>query len=140
LKRLRVASPGARALGAVAVAVGGLPAGLALVAVDHPVWRALAALFLLTAPAVTTMALLPNLSAVGRLVCGIAGAVVLNGLVAEGMLALGIWSIPGGATAVSIITAGLLVLAASAKRPASESGPPRGDPGPPCPREAGLAS
>jgi hypothetical protein len=133
-----MASVSGRALGAVAVALGGLPAGLALVAVEEPLWRGLAGLFLLAAPAIATMALLPNLAPMGRLLCGTVGAVVLNGLVAESMLALHVWWVPGGATAVTIISAALWVLAGSLEPPVPASVPPGGA-GSSTTREAGAS-
>jgi hypothetical protein len=135
-----MASASGRVLGAVAVALGGLPAGLALVEAEEPLWRGLAGLFLLAAPAMATMALLPNLGPMGRLLCGVVGAVVLNGLVAESMLALHVWWVPGGATAVSIISAGLWALAGSLEPPAPGSVPPGGGAGPSTTREARAAS
>jgi hypothetical protein len=94
-----------RRLSAVAVAAGGLPAGLVLDHAEHPLLRGLAVAFLLVAPAVATMALLPGLMALGRLVCGLVAAVVVNGLAAEITLESDVWSIPGNALVVSVVSA-----------------------------------
>jgi hypothetical protein len=102
----------ARALSAVVVAACGFPAGLLLAGVNNLFWSSLAIAFLLTAPAMATMALLPSLDSVSRIVCGFAAAVVLDGVVAQVMLAMNVWSIPGGATAVAVVSASLWMVAA----------------------------
>jgi hypothetical protein len=117
--------PRSRRLGAVAVAAGGLPAGL-LLADGHPVLRGLAAAFLLAAPALATMALLPGLPTLGRLVCGLVAAVVVNGLVAETALESGLWSITVSALVVSVVSAVLWALAGPAPSMATGDPPESG--------------
>lgn len=99
-----------RAFTAVAAAAGGPIAGLTLVEVEHPLWRAVAVAFLLTAPAVSIAALLPSLAPLGKYVCGLAAAVALNGSSALALLSLGAWSHVWTATMVGVISAVLLLL------------------------------
>ncbi len=66
--------------------------------------------FLLAAPAAAIAAALRGLDPFGRGVAAVAGAVVVNMLVAQGMLAVHRWSVPGGIVAVTSISALILVL------------------------------
>lgn len=94
----------------VAVAASGPIAGLTLVEVGNPVWRALAVAFLLTVPACSIAALLPSLGPLGKYVCGLGAAVALNGSVALALLSLGAWSHVWTATMVGVISAVLLLM------------------------------
>lgn len=108
-------SGGGRAFILVAAAASGPISGLTLVEVEHPLWRALAVAFLLTAPAVSIAALLPSLPPLGKYVCGLAAAVALNGSLALALLSLGVWSHVWTATMVGVVSAVLLLLS---RRPA----------------------
>ena len=60
--------------------------------------------FLLAAPAVAIGTALRGLDPVGRALTAVAGAVVLNMLVAQGMLAVHRWSVRGGVVAVTALS------------------------------------
>jgi hypothetical protein len=110
------------ALGTLLVAVmlaaggGGLPA-------------ALIAAFLVAAPA-TAVAVPPRgLDPLARTLLALAAAVVVNVLVAEGMVATGRWSIPGGVAAVGVISTVIRLVngalpARSGAAPAGTAPPP----------------
>ncbi|MFI1367811.1 hypothetical protein [Streptomyces griseochromogenes] len=88
-------------------AVGAL---LALTDSDSPLRAPCTLFFLLTAPAVAIGAALRGLNPVGRALSALAGAVVLNMLVAQGMLAVHRWSVRGGVIAVASLSLLLLLL------------------------------
>ncbi|MEU9478311.1 hypothetical protein [Streptomyces sp. NPDC048191] len=67
--------------------------------------------FLLAAPAVAFAAALRGLDPFGRTLCALAGSVVVNMLVAQGMLAVHRWSVRGGVVAVTVLSLSLLLLA-----------------------------
>ncbi|MQY38818.1 hypothetical protein SRB17_68320 [Streptomyces sp. RB17] len=67
-------------------------------------------LFLLAAPAAALAAALRGLDPFGRALCALAGSVVLNMLVAQGMLAVHRWSVRGGVVAVTALSLLLLLL------------------------------
>ncbi|MER6069208.1 hypothetical protein ACFYZB_08330 [Streptomyces sp. NPDC001852] len=93
---------------ATAVALtGGL---LALVDSTSPLRGPCALLFLLAAPAVALAAALRGLDPFGRALCALAGSVVVNMLVAQGMLAVHRWSVRGGVVAVTALSLLLLLL------------------------------
>ncbi|MFF7355531.1 MULTISPECIES: hypothetical protein [Streptomyces] len=77
-----------------------------LALVDSPsVLRGPCALFfLLTAPAVALATVLRGLDRFGRTLCALAGSVVLNMLVAQGMLAVHSWSVRGGVVTVTVLS------------------------------------
>ncbi|MFE7274584.1 hypothetical protein [Streptomyces sp. NPDC057623] len=97
-------------LAGAATAVGGLGAVLALVGSHSPLRGPFTLFFLLAAPAGAIAAALRGLEPFGRSVAAVAGAVVLNMLVAQGMLAVHRWSVPGGIVAVTAISALVLLL------------------------------
>jgi hypothetical protein len=103
----RVLSP---LLTGAATAIGGAGALLALV--DSPsVLRGPCALFfLLAAPAVALAAALRGLDSFSRTLCALAGSVVVNMLVAQGMLAVHRWSVRGGVVAVTVLSVLLLLV------------------------------
>jgi len=61
-------------------------------------------LFLLMAPAIAAFVPLRGLDVLSRLTLAAAAALVMNGIVAEVMIATGAWSINGGAKAIGIIS------------------------------------
>ncbi|WP_235193047.1 hypothetical protein [Streptomyces viridochromogenes] len=97
-------------LAGAATAVGGLGAVLALVDSASPLRGPFTLFFLLAAPAAAIAAALRGLGPFGRCVAAVAGAVVVNMLVAQGMLAVHRWSVPGGIVAVTAISALILLL------------------------------
>ncbi|NNN32151.1 hypothetical protein HLK59_17630 [Streptomyces sp. S3(2020)] len=97
-------------LAGAATAVGGFGAILALVGSDSPLRGPFTLFFLLTAPAVAIAAALRGLEPLGRVITALAGSVVVNMLVAQGMLATHRWSWRGGIVAVTAISSLLLLL------------------------------
>ncbi|WP_406128462.1 hypothetical protein [Streptomyces sp. NBC_00989] len=96
-------------LAGAAVAVGGTGALLALVDSGSPLRGPLALFFLFAAPAAAIAAVLRGLDPFGRVLTSVAGAVVVDMLVAQGMLAVHRWSVDGGIIAVAAIS-GLISL------------------------------
>ncbi|MCU1615568.1 MAG: hypothetical protein JWO98_3108 [Frankiales bacterium] len=107
------------------MAAAGPPAGLTIAAGHHPLWTGFAAFLLLLGPALAAMALLPGAGVLGRATCLLAAGIVVDGVVAEAMLALHRWSISGGATAVGVISAAgwLLARPSAASAPRTATGP-----------------
>jgi len=97
-------------LAGAATAVAGCGAVLALADSASPLRGPLALFFLLAAPAAAIAAALRGLETFGRTVAAVSGSVVLNMLVAQGMLAVHRWSVHGGIVAVSAISALILLL------------------------------
>ncbi|MGW0535433.1 hypothetical protein [Streptomyces sp. NPDC003032] len=93
-----------------AVAVGGVGAMLALVDLSSPLRGPFTLFFLLAAPGAAIAAALRALTPWGRAVASVSGAVALNLLVAQGMLALHVWSVRGGVVAVTALSALALLL------------------------------
>ncbi|MEU6376188.1 hypothetical protein [Streptomyces sp. NPDC046909] len=97
-------------LAGAATAVGGFGAILALAGSDSPLRGPLTLFFLLAAPSAALFAALRGLAPLGRVITALAGSVVVNMLVAQGMLATHRWSWRGGIVAVTAISALLLLL------------------------------
>jgi len=97
-------------LAGAATAVGGFGAILALTGSDSPLRGPFTLFFLLAAPAVAVAAALHGLAPLARVLTALAGSVVVNMLVAQGMLAVHRWSYRGGVVAVTMISALLLLL------------------------------
>ncbi|MFF4273820.1 hypothetical protein [Streptomyces sp. NPDC001536] len=97
-------------LAGAATAVGAFGAILALAGSDSPLRGPFTLFFLLTAPAVAIAAALRGLEPLGRVLTALAGSVVVNMLVAQGMLATHRWSWRGGIVAVTAISSLLLLL------------------------------
>lgn len=98
-------------LAGAATAVGGLGAVLALVDSGSPLRGPFTLFFLLAMPAGAIAAALRGLDPFGRTVAAVAGAVVVDMLVAQGMLAVHRWSVLGEIAAVTAISALILLLA-----------------------------
>ncbi|MFF5304429.1 hypothetical protein ACFY5F_34215 [Streptomyces sp. NPDC013161] len=96
-------------LAGAAVAVGGVGALLALIDSGSPLRGPFALFFLFAAPASAIAAVLRGLDPFGRVLTSVAGAVVVDMLVAQGMLAVHRWSIDGGIVTVAVIS-GLISL------------------------------
>ncbi|MGV9231635.1 hypothetical protein [Streptomyces nigra] len=103
-------------LAGAATAVGAIGAVLALTGSDSPLRGPFTLFFLLAAPAAAIGAALRGLDPFGRLVASVAGAVVLDMLVAQAMLALHQWSVRGGIVAVTAISALILLLVIMRRR------------------------
>ncbi|MFE0253488.1 hypothetical protein [Streptomyces sp. NPDC059010] len=97
-------------LAGAATAVGAIGAVLALVDSDSPLRGPFTLFFLLAAPAAAIAAALRGLEPFGRAIAAVAGAVVVNMLVTQGMLAVHQWSVRGGIVAVTAISALILLL------------------------------
>ncbi|MFD4971404.1 hypothetical protein [Streptomyces sp. NPDC058424] len=97
-------------LAGAATAVGGIGALLALTGSVSPLRGPLTLFFLLAAPAAAIAAALRGLDPFGRVLASVAGAVVLDMLVAQGMLAVHRWSVSGGLLAVTAFSSLVLLL------------------------------
>ena len=97
-------------LAGAATAVGGLGAFLALVASGSPLRGPFPLFFLLAAPAAAIAVALTGLEPFGRTVASLAGAVVVDMLVAQILLATHHWSVRGGLVAVTVFSALVLLL------------------------------
>jgi hypothetical protein len=97
-------------LAGAATAVGAVGALLALIDSASPLRGPCTLFFLLVAPAVAIAAALRGLDLFGRALCALAGAVVVNMLVAQGMLAVHRWSVRGGVVAVTVLSLTVLLL------------------------------
>ncbi|MFD8548242.1 hypothetical protein [Streptomyces sp. NPDC059649] len=109
------------ALGA-AVAAGVMGAGLALTGLESPLRAPFTLFFLLMAPAGALAVALGRMDPLGRAVVAGAGALAVDLLVAQTMLALRMWSVRGGVLAVAAFS-GVLLLGCAVRR---RAGRPRG--------------
>ncbi|MFF1378152.1 hypothetical protein [Streptomyces sp. NPDC058308] len=103
-------------LSGAAVAVGAVGAMLALVDLGSPLRAPFTLFFLLAAPGAAIAAALRTLTPLGRAVAAASGAVAVVLLVAQGMLALHVWSVRGGVAAVAAVSA-LILLPTAIRRP-----------------------
>lgn len=92
------------------MAVAGVGAVLALIDSASPLRGPFALFFLLAAPGAAIAAALGGLDPLGRILASLAGAVALDMLVAQAMLALHRWSVPGGIAAVAALSSLILLL------------------------------
>ncbi|MFF4757962.1 hypothetical protein [Streptomyces sp. NPDC001292] len=83
---------------------------LALTGSGSPLRGPLALFFLLAAPAAAIAAALRGLDPFGRALVSVAGAVALDMLVAQGLLAVHRWSVSGGLLAVTAFSSLVLLL------------------------------
>ncbi|MEU2055436.1 hypothetical protein [Streptomyces bungoensis] len=110
-------------LAGAATAVGAVGATLALTDSGSPLRGPFALFFLLAAPAAAIAAALGGLDPYGRVLTALAGAVVVDMLVAQGMLALHRWSVRGGVVAVAGISLLLLLSVLVAGKSRSRKNP-----------------
>jgi hypothetical protein len=103
-------------LAGAATAVAGCGALLALADSDSPLRGPFTLFFLLAVPAAAIAAVLRGLEPFGRVLTAVAGSIVVNMLVAQGMLAVHRWSVRGGLVAVTALSA-LVFLPAVVRRP-----------------------
>ncbi len=97
-------------LAGAATAVGGTGALLAFTGSDSVLRGPLTMFLLLAVPAAAIAAALRGLDPFGRALASVAGAVVLDMLVAQGMLAVHRWSVSGGLVAVTAFSSLVLLL------------------------------
>ncbi|GAA1009344.1 hypothetical protein GCM10009564_24360 [Streptomyces thermogriseus] len=97
-------------LAGAATAVGGTGVLLALTGSDSVLRGPLTLFLLVAAPAAALAATLRGLDPFSRALVSVAGAVVLDMLVAQGMLTLHRWSVSGGLTAVTAFNSLVLLL------------------------------
>ncbi|WP_222109049.1 hypothetical protein [Streptomyces cupreus] len=97
-------------LAGAATAVGAAGALLALADSDSPLRGPLTLFFLLATPAAAIAAALRGLDPFGRTLASLAGAVVVDMLVAQGMLATHQWSATGGIVAVTALSSLIFLL------------------------------
>ncbi|MEV5878181.1 hypothetical protein AB0L75_28940 [Streptomyces sp. NPDC052101] len=90
-------------------AIAAVGAPLALIDSTSPLRGPCALFFLLAAPAVALAVALRGLDPFGRTLCALAGSVVVNMLVAQGMLAVHRWSVRGGVVTVTVLSLLLLL-------------------------------
>ncbi|MFJ6741989.1 hypothetical protein ACIQOU_24245 [Streptomyces sp. NPDC091279] len=102
-------------LAGAATAVGGTGVLLALTGSHSPLRGPFTLFFLLAAPGAALAVLLRGLEPLGRTLASIAGAIVVNMLVAQGMLTLHSWSIQGGIVTITAISLVLLLRCATVK-------------------------
>ncbi|MDH6627368.1 hypothetical protein M2271_005192 [Streptomyces sp. LBL] len=96
-------------LAGAATAVAACGALFAFTDSDSPLRGPFALFFLLVTPAAAIGAALRGLEPFGRLLTALAGSVVVNMLVAQGMLAVHRWSVRGGLVAVTALSALVLL-------------------------------
>ncbi len=97
-------------LAGAAVAVAAAGALLALTGTASPLRGPLVLFFLLAAPGAAIGAGLRGLAPLGRVVTSLAGAVAVDLLVAQALLALHLWSVRGGIVAVTAVSSLVLLL------------------------------
>lgn len=97
-------------LAGAAVGTAGVGAALALADIGSPLRAPFTFFFLLVAPGAAVASALAGLDPLSRAVIAAAGAVVVDLLVAQAMLALHLWSIRGGVAVVGVVSAALFLL------------------------------
>jgi hypothetical protein len=91
-------------LAGAATGAAGVGAVLALTGDGSPLRGPFTLFFLLAAPAAAMAALLRGLDPFGRALTSLAAAVVVDMLIAQGMLAVHRWSVRGGVVAVAVFS------------------------------------
>ncbi|MFI0787977.1 hypothetical protein ACH4Q6_20550 [Streptomyces lydicus] len=97
-------------------------AALTLADVDSPLRVPFTLLLLVGAPALSIGAALGRTSPLARAVVALAGALALDLLVAQGMLALHLWSVRGGTLTVAALSGAVLLLTALARARRARTG------------------
>ncbi|OIK25364.1 hypothetical protein [Streptomyces malaysiense] len=111
MRTLRINRELSPLLAGAAAAVPTAGAVLALTGSNSPLRGPCTLLFLLLAPAAGLAAALRGLDPFARALCALAGAVAVDMLVAQVMLAAHHWSVRGGVAAVAALSLLLLLLA-----------------------------
>lgn len=96
----------------VAVGIGATGAVLVLADIGSPLRAPFTFFFLLMAPAAAIAVALGRMDPLGRAVAAGAGALAVDLLVAQAMLALHLWSVRGGVVAVTALSGALLLWSA----------------------------
>ncbi|MFF8790243.1 hypothetical protein [Streptomyces sp. NPDC015125] len=112
----RPAGATASLVAGVAVGIGIMGAVLALADIDSPLRAPFTLFFLLMAPAAALAVALGRMDPLGRAVAAGAGALAVDLLVAQTMLALHLWSLRGGVLAVAALSGALLLAGAVRRR------------------------
>ncbi|MGW2423106.1 hypothetical protein ACWC0C_28315 [Streptomyces sp. NPDC001709] len=110
MQTIRIKTSSLPLFAGAATAVAAVGALLALADSASPLRGPCTLFFLLAAPAVALAAALRGLDPFGRTLCALAGSVVVNMLVAQGMLAVHRWSVRGGVVTVTVLSLLLLAL------------------------------
>ncbi|MFJ9472272.1 hypothetical protein [Streptomyces caniferus] len=110
----------------VAVGIGVMGAVLALADIGSPLRAPFTLFFLLMAPGGALAVALGRMDPLGRAVAAGAGALAVDLLVAQAMLALHLWSLRGGVLAVAALS-GVLLLAGAVRRRAGRASGSRAD-------------
>ncbi|RRQ78643.1 hypothetical protein CQW39_11515 [Streptomyces griseofuscus] len=110
MRTLRINRELSPLLAGAAAAVSTVGALLALTGSNSALRGPCTLLFLLLAPAAALAAALRGLDPFARALCALAGAVVVDMLVAQVMLAVHHWSVRGGTAAVAVLSLALLLL------------------------------
>ncbi|MFS8203849.1 hypothetical protein ACLVWQ_34900 [Streptomyces sp. CWNU-52B] len=97
-------------LAGAATTVAGVGAVLALADISSPLRAPFALFFLLAAPGTAVAAALRGLDPFGRVLASLSAAVAVNLLVAQGMLAVHRWSVPGAIATVAALSSLILLL------------------------------
>ncbi|MEU7136176.1 hypothetical protein [Streptomyces sp. NPDC046261] len=92
------------------MAIAGMGGTLALADITSPLRAPFTLFFLIVAPACALAAALRGLDPLSRAVVATGGAVAVDLLIAQTMLALHAWTVRGGVAAVAAVSAALLVL------------------------------
>ncbi|MCC3654967.1 MULTISPECIES: hypothetical protein [Streptomyces] len=103
-------------LAGAAAGIGGLGAVLALTGSASPLRAPFTLFFLLAAPAAAIAAVLTGPDPLSRWVIAVAGAIAVDVLVAQSMLALRLWSARGGIAVVAGLSAVLFLYATLRRR------------------------
>lgn len=112
----RPASATASLVAGVAAGIGVMGAVLALAGIGSPLRAPFTLFFLLMAPAGALAVVLGRMDPLGRAVAAGAGALAVDLLVAQTMLALHVWSLRGGVLAVAAFSGALLLVGAVRRR------------------------
>lgn len=118
----RPASATASLLAGMAVGIGIMGAVLALADIGSPLRAPFTLFFLLMAPAAALAVALGRMDPLGRAVAAGAGALAIDLLVAQTMLALHLWSLRGGVVAVAALSGVLLAVGAVRRRTGRATG------------------
>jgi len=87
-----------------AAAFAVLAAAVAMTGTENGISRVLLVALLLGFPEAAVAAMLRTLEPLGRVVCALISAVLVNAAVAQTMLALEVWSVVGGVVAVGVLS------------------------------------
>ncbi|UKY49262.1 hypothetical protein [Streptomyces inhibens] len=112
----RPASATTSLVAGVAVGIGAMGAVLALADIGSPLRAPFTLFFLLMAPATAIATALGRMDPLGRAVAAGAGALAVDLLVAQAMLALHLWSVRGGVVAVAALSGAVLLGSALRRR------------------------